>query len=322
MERRGKPIDRWLGLAGVVAGIVFYLIPKTPGVVAFSLALIFALLVHPIWHFWWIEAKLWRKLTVTALLVLALFALGQISWPPESGSFLQAITHVWDVLWRWLLGLQDRWFDRFVGAVCAITVTLLLVIIKQFIRTRQPSVAGIKGFLDYKLDSENAMQALPAILGKLTAIMMDVAQSMDDNTSALQKASSTSQQLKISKAASSSLDRYSARANRVQVKYVEVGKLLSDGLCGWSKWIEESHPSKSSFADFPEAMRQFNAGLKESNDKLRDYITTLRRAKGASRLLDAAIDRHVHHLQLILDTNLNIHTACIESLRIFDGLAY
>jgi hypothetical protein len=321
MARRGKPIDRWLGLASVVAGIVFYLIPKTPSVVVFSLALIFALLIHPIWHFWWIEVKLWRKLLATALLVLALFALGQISWPPESGSFLQATTRVWDVSWRWLFGLQGRWFDRFVGAVCVILGALLLVVLKQFVRTRRPSGTGIKGFLDYKLDTENAMLALPAILGKLTAITDDVAKSMDKHTNALQRASSTSQQLKISKVASSSLDRYSVKANRVQVKYVAVGRLLSEGLSGWSKWIEESRPSKSSFADFPNAMRQFNAGLKGSNDALHLYITTLRQGKGASRVLDAAIDRHIHHLQLILDTNLNIHAACIESLKIIDGLA-
>ena len=111
-ERRGKPIDRWLGLGSAVVGLVFYLVLKTPGVVVSALVLIFALSIHPIWNFWWIEAKLWRKVSATALLVLALFGLGQISWPPDSGSFLQAISHVFAIVWRWLLGLHGRWFDR------------------------------------------------------------------------------------------------------------------------------------------------------------------------------------------------------------------
>lgn len=220
--------------------------------------------------------------------------------------------------------LRGPWLDRALGVIVGVAFVPLAVFALKFVRLKRGTARGLleipKGFLDYKLDAELAMVALPVVLGKLTAIMNEVARSVDEHTGALQRASSTSQQLRVSKAASSSLDRYSARADSVRVKYVEVGELLSEGLSGWSKWIEESRPSKSSFADFPEAMRQFSAGLNGSNDKLRDYITTMEHVKGASRLLDAAIDRHIRPWQIILDMNLNIYAACTESLRIFDGL--
>jgi hypothetical protein len=64
-----KPIDRWLGIGGIVVGILLFLLPKTPVVVIASLITIFVLLWHPVWNFWWIERSLYRRLG--ALLVLA-----------------------------------------------------------------------------------------------------------------------------------------------------------------------------------------------------------------------------------------------------------
>jgi hypothetical protein len=221
--------------------------------------------------------------------------------------------------------VRGAWMDRILGVIVGIVFVPLSVFALKLVRLKRGTAQALleipKGFLDYKLDAELAMLALPAILAKLTAIMNEVARSTDEHTGALQRASSTSQQLKVSEAASSSLDKYSVRADRVRVKYVEAGELLADGLSGWSKWIEESRPSKSSFAGFPEAMREFGSGLNGSNNKMRDYIATMEHGKGASRLLDAAIDRHIRPLQVILDTNRRIHAACTESLRILDGLA-
>jgi hypothetical protein len=122
---RNKPIDRWLGLAGIAMGIALYLLPKTPNVVLFSLALIFALLIHPIWNFWWIEAKLSRKLGASALLVMVLLGLGQLSWPQDSGSLLQAVTRPFVDFWGWLTGPHGRWFDRFVGAAIITAIWML-----------------------------------------------------------------------------------------------------------------------------------------------------------------------------------------------------
>jgi hypothetical protein len=79
-----KPVDRWLGLFGVVAGILFWLLPKTPPLVIFSLVFIFALLIHPIWNFWWIERELWRRIAAISFFVGCLVLLGYASWPPPN----------------------------------------------------------------------------------------------------------------------------------------------------------------------------------------------------------------------------------------------
>jgi hypothetical protein len=78
-----KPVDRWLAGAGIAVVIVLALIPKSPISVVGCIAVIFALLFHPIWNFWWIEGANWRRLLAVAGLALGLGGLGRAIWPPE-----------------------------------------------------------------------------------------------------------------------------------------------------------------------------------------------------------------------------------------------
>src|SRR3989338_4160948 len=76
-----KPVDRWLSLFGVALSAVFFLIPKISWIVLLCLFMIFGLLIHPLWNFWWIEERLWRKIVACSFLILVLGLLGYISWP-------------------------------------------------------------------------------------------------------------------------------------------------------------------------------------------------------------------------------------------------
>jgi uncharacterized membrane protein YphA (DoxX/SURF4 family) len=76
-----KPLDAWLFIGGLVAGIVLYLLPKTPALVVGLLILCFALLIHPVWNFWWIEQRSWRRVVSIVLLAVFLIFVGYLSWP-------------------------------------------------------------------------------------------------------------------------------------------------------------------------------------------------------------------------------------------------
>jgi hypothetical protein len=83
-----KPIDRWLGCVGMAVGIAFSLLPKTPSVVIFCLVLMFVLLIHPVWNFWWIEKSLNRRIFAGIFLIAILGFLGVIVWPaPPVGRY-------------------------------------------------------------------------------------------------------------------------------------------------------------------------------------------------------------------------------------------
>ena len=185
--------------------------------------------------------------------------------------------------------LRGPWMDRALGAAVGIVFVPLAVLALKVLGLRRSRTAKLleipKGFLDYKWDIENAMQALTVIVIKLGAIMREVGPAFEKHTKSMQRATSGTafQQLAVSKAAASSLDGYSARMERLRARYVKTGKLLADGLRGWSNWIERTHPAKSGLAGFPEAMEEFKNGLNSSNDQLRTYIATLEGGKGASQ---------------------------------------
>jgi hypothetical protein len=80
-EDSKKPIALWIALGAIAMSIVYFLLSKTPSVIIVSLLLIFVLLIHPLWNFWWIEKTLLRRIIACVFFVTALVLLGYIVWP-------------------------------------------------------------------------------------------------------------------------------------------------------------------------------------------------------------------------------------------------
>jgi hypothetical protein len=112
-----KSIDRLLAVLGIAVGTIFAVLNKTPAVVVMAMVSVFALLIHPLWNFWWIEERPWRRFGATALLILGLLYIGQVSWPLVPGQPLPVNPLV--ALWGWLAGPHGRWFDWSLGAMGA-----------------------------------------------------------------------------------------------------------------------------------------------------------------------------------------------------------
>lgn len=79
-----KPLDIWLAIAGLVAAVVLFLIPKTPTAVCICTAALFLLTVHPVWNFWWIEKSLARRVFALVSMAIVCLAVGVVSWPREA----------------------------------------------------------------------------------------------------------------------------------------------------------------------------------------------------------------------------------------------
>ena len=60
---------------------MYLLPPKTPLITIIALIAIFCFLVYPVWNFWWIEKRLWRRCTALALLVVFVCGFGYYVWP-------------------------------------------------------------------------------------------------------------------------------------------------------------------------------------------------------------------------------------------------
>jgi hypothetical protein len=103
MPQSQKPIDRWLALGGIVLGIVLFLVPKSPVVVGVLLGIVFLLMVHPIWTFWWMEDYLPRRIAgliaLATVLTIAGFTIPmevspvppkpELQYPPPKGPLIR-----------------------------------------------------------------------------------------------------------------------------------------------------------------------------------------------------------------------------------------
>jgi hypothetical protein len=83
VKMHSKPLDRWLGVLGIVVGIVYWLVPKNSVTIVLTLMLMFGLLVHPICNFWWIEKRLFRRVWACIVAVAFLVCLGFLAWPSK-----------------------------------------------------------------------------------------------------------------------------------------------------------------------------------------------------------------------------------------------
>ncbi len=60
---------------------MYLLPPKTPLITIIALLAIFGFLIYPVWNFWWIEKRLWRRLSALVLLAILVCGFGYYVWP-------------------------------------------------------------------------------------------------------------------------------------------------------------------------------------------------------------------------------------------------
>jgi hypothetical protein len=235
MPPSSKPIDRWLVLGGAVLAIMLFLIAKTPVVVILCVLSMFGLLVHPVWNFWWIEEAARRRIGALCLLAVALFCIGAYVWPMPPGSSATKLYIAIDALWAAFSGMSQRSVDRLTGALVTLIALASIPLSRRIFRrleNRKKISAQTKGFLDYKLEAETAMAALPSLLGRLTVITAKVGPTLERHTRELGNAPTTEQQIGVTRKAARSLDRFSSGIDKVLIDYESTGATLVEGLDG------------------------------------------------------------------------------------------
>lgn len=239
------------------------------------------------------------------------------------------VAFVLTLIWTWLGHLNGVWLERAIGALFAFfAMAFILNTIAIFRETRirrdrrKQSASNHRGFLDYKLEAETAINALPQVIGKLSRTMGHVTPRLQQAAERMASASSTRQQLAVSKSTAEALDRISRRFQRESRLFEEIATSLSEGLNGWSQWIEEkSGANKSSvLPGFTDTLQTLIHQLDRSVENNQNYIATISGTKGASRVLDPALDRHIAIIENICQGTVALRVACEIMLRRLNAL--
>ena len=84
MSSKPKPIDAWLTLLTAAMAPLTFLFAKSPVAVLACVIVMFALLVHPVWNFWWIEDRKWRRVIALGAVAVGLGFVAYAAWPEST----------------------------------------------------------------------------------------------------------------------------------------------------------------------------------------------------------------------------------------------
>lgn len=233
--------------------------------------------------------------------------------------------------WGWLLlrGTVHRvvawsyfrpgaWF--LLGAAFIATVKLMLKI-GRYITGRRTSFSPStveRGFLDYKLEAEQAMAQLPRILSALTKIMDDVGSSLQHHTRRLRGTSgSTALGVKRIRKAADSLNMYSRQLDKWGAKLDCEGNRIVEGFSGYLPWLGKQQ-DKSPAATLAQLLRQLIQSMNTTVAALDSYLSAADSNRGVSRDLNLAVDTHCQSIRRIRNTTIRIIQSCTDNLNILE----
>lgn len=142
-----KPVDRWLAFVGVAVSVALFLVPKTPAVIVSLLVIIFALLCHPIWNFWWVEKALLRRMSAILALGFGLVCFGWWIWPRA-------------IVTQWIHISRLEIFGRSENGKTHVYVNVGYV-------NDSDEKATIGGVYSYTLEANSGQMSWPAIIERL-----------------------------------------------------------------------------------------------------------------------------------------------------------
>jgi hypothetical protein len=198
--------------------------------------------------------------------------------------------------------------------------TSLLRAISSSAKKSGHSQKGEKGYLDYKLQAEDAMAALPAALEPISQVMARVGTLMESETSRVQAASnsSTLAQTKVISRSARRLDRLSRMMDEKCEPLEKIGDSIVEGQLGWFTWMKSQSNRKAAQATVVPLMTQLTATLRTTDDQTGRYVETIRAMRGVSKDLNLAVDAHLKSVERVRNVNIKILNSCINTLHLLE----
>jgi hypothetical protein len=192
------------------------------------------------------------------------------------------------------------------GTLGALLTLVALAIFGAFIvrwNARRSDAAPQKGFLDYKLEAEQAIQAFPSRLEPITTIVTNVGKLMEAHTARIAESqvSDTGSYLKKLRRFARELDSDTKKLARPCERLRSTALAYSEGLTGWTDWMKTRPgytPAKQQFVSVThEFIKSTISGVAHMNV----YLDRLSLMRGVSKDLNYSVDRHIDRIASIRD---------------------
>jgi hypothetical protein len=326
--RSGLNIGDSIGLISLVfAVIAFTLSPhvwlKTVFIVMAALGIVLAVRFSH-WTYSWSWP---RRFILSLLCALALIGIGvpQINDQLKSDHQKSLTDYYSWVIQIIRLQMRHAWVGRafwlFTGAFMMIFFLVLVVALKAVRDRSIVSQQAKNGFLDYKLQAENAIISLPAALAPITAITFNVGKMIEAQTRQVQAAAQkpTVVQLRVVKRTATKLDVYSRQIHSRCSLLEGTGARLEEGMLGWFAWIKSQNELKPQLIQVIPTLQVLGSTVASTILKINDYIRSMEANKGISRDMNIALEAHIQAVTRVRDASIAIQQSCMSALRFIDA---
>jgi len=204
------------------------------------------------------------------------------------------------------------------GVLVLLVANSLLIATREMLEKRLPKQTAEKGFLNFKLQAEEAITDASPALAAITESILAVTAEMDRQAARVRRAysSSTQEQIKVTAKAARNLDKHSRRLDGKCSRLEQIGSSLEEGLHGWYTWLTKQEASKATLAELEPSLVQFCESMTFGIKATDEYMATLKDMKGVSQDLNEAVDRHIATVARIRNANNGILNACLDAIQI------
>jgi hypothetical protein len=185
------------------------------------------------------------------------------------------------------------------GALSMLFLLLLIGVVVAAVKSQKSRPNGAKGFLDYKLETETAIGELPQKMVPITAIIGEVGIMLGKaakNTNST-PSSETRAHLRAITVLSHRLDGLTRRLVVHCNSLESTAQRYSEGVTGWSAWIEQQAGQSDASKLLLSSSSQFGQSILGAMHQTDEYLKGLDSIRGVSQALNGAVERHV--LQII-----------------------
>ena len=213
--------------------------------------------------------------------------------------------------------MVSKLFWVILGATFLRVVQLLASRVRASNSRRARDSKAAKGFLDYKLQAENAVTALPGVFDSLTRINATVVSMIERKTRSMQAAvsRSTGVQIRIVATAARKLDHYSRKMEAGCRELESLGVALHEGMSGWLGWMRGQSEAANVAAPLVAVLEAASESIGQTIRNIGTYIRILTANKGVSAEMNSALDRHIKVSETVRAASARILADCEDGLR-------
>jgi len=190
--------------------------------------------------------------------------------------------------------------------------------VAAYLKQRRTNQTSDKGFLDYKLQTETAIEELGPAIKPISQIMgeiMGLLQHAVDKNNPPPSSLPTHKQIRVLKRLATKIDSLSQKMDEKCVGLERVGNLLTEGMVNWFNVKYAPSGAKQLFESTTASLRKLCESIGQTQKHTDEYLVTIENTRGLSQDMNLALTSHAKSVRRVREANQKILDSCVKALK-------